>query len=154
MSQIVLAAIMTALLVPHLVVSQEKPIKQSDLPAVVARTVTAEGKGATLRGLSQEKEKGKTVYEAEFTLNGHNRDVVIDATGAVVEVEEEVDMASLPPAVQAGLKTAAGTGQITKVESLTKKGALVAYEAQVKTAAGKRSEVQVGPDGKPLAHKV
>jgi hypothetical protein len=38
------------------------------------------------------------------------------------------------------------------VESLTKKGKLVAYEAKVNTG-GKKSEVQVGPDGKPLDHE-
>lgn len=43
------------------------------------------------------------------------------------------------------------TGTIGKVESLTKKGQLVAYEAVVKTGT-KRREIQVGPDGKKLAH--
>ena len=46
----------------------------------------------------------------------------------------------------------AGKGKILKVESLTKKDKLVAYEAQVDTD-GKKSEVQVGPDGKPLDHE-
>jgi len=41
---------------------------------------------------------------------------------------------------------------ILKVESITKKDKLVAYEAQVDTS-GKKSEVQVGPDGKPLDHE-
>ena len=39
-----------------------------------------------------------------------------------------------------------------KVESITKHDKVVAYEAQVITN-GKRSEVQVGPDGKPLDHE-
>jgi hypothetical protein len=55
-------------------------------------------------------------------------------------------------AVQAALQKAAGTGQISIVESLTKKGTLVAYEATVKTGT-KSSEIQVGPDGKKLAHE-
>jgi hypothetical protein len=50
------------------------------------------------------------------------------------------------------LQAKAGKGKITKVESLTKKDKLVAYEAQVVTN-GKKSEVQVGPDGKPLDHE-
>ena len=50
-----------------------------------------------------------------------------------------------------GLTKAAGAGTISKVESLTKNGKLVAYEAAVKTGT-KRSEIQVGPDGKKLAH--
>lgn len=59
---------------------------------------------------------------------------------------------SLPAPVRAGLVQGAGKGTIIKVESLTKHGAIVAYEAQVRTGP-KRSEVQVGPDGKPLAQE-
>jgi len=50
------------------------------------------------------------------------------------------------------LQAKAGNGKILKVESLTKKDKLVAYEAKVETN-GKKSEVQVGPDGKPLNHE-
>jgi len=76
----------------------------------------------------------------------------MDPTGAVVEVEEEVAWDALPAAVQAGLTNKAGGGKIGNVESITKQGKLVAYEAHV-TANGKRSEIQVGPDGRPLAHE-
>jgi hypothetical protein len=54
-------------------------------------------------------------------------------------------------AVQYALKKRAGNGTIGKIESLTKRGKLVAYEAHVKTGA-KRSEIQVGPNGEKLAH--
>ena len=50
------------------------------------------------------------------------------------------------------LQAKADKGKITKVESITKKDKLVAYEAQVVTD-GKKSEVQVGVDGKPLDHE-
>jgi hypothetical protein len=53
--------------------------------------------------------------------------------------------------VKEGLAKAAGTGTIGKVESLTKKGKLVVYEAVVQKGK-KRTEVRVGPDGKKLAH--
>jgi hypothetical protein len=56
----------------------------------------------------------------------------------------------LPAAVKDGLTKAAGAGTIGKVESISKRGKLVAYEAVVKTGT-KRSEIQVGPDGKKLA---
>jgi hypothetical protein len=54
--------------------------------------------------------------------------------------------------VQNGLQAKAGSGKLDKVESITKHDKLVAYEAKVMTN-GKRSEIQVGPDGKPLAHE-
>ena len=87
-----------------------------------------------------------------MTVNGHSKDVLVAADGTVVEVEEQVVLDSLSADVKAGLQAKAGKGKILKVESLTKKGKLVAYEAKVDTG-GKKSEVQVGPDGKPLDHE-
>jgi len=133
-------------------VAQEKKIKRSDLPPAVEKTVAAQSAGATVKGFSKENEKGQTYYEAEMVVNGHSKDIVIDTNGAIVEVEEEVAMNALPPDVKVGLQAKAGEGKLIKVESITKKDKLVAYEAQV-TKDGKKSEVQVGPDGKPLDHE-
>jgi hypothetical protein len=143
---------MAGLALSGLSVGQEKKIPRSDLPAAVQKAVDDQSKGATIEGFSQEKEKGQTFYEAEMTVNGHSKDVLMDPTGAVVEVEEEVGLDSLPAAVKEGLQAKAGKGKLVKVESLTKHDKLVAYEAQVRTGA-KKSEVQVGPDGKPLDHE-
>jgi hypothetical protein len=132
--------------------AQEKKIKRSDLPPAVEKTVAAQSEGATIKGFSTEKEKGETLYEAEMMVKGHSKDVLIAADGTVVEVEEQVALDSLSADVKAGLQAKAAKGKILKVESLTKKGKLVAYEAQVDTN-GKKSEVQVGPDGKPLDHE-
>jgi hypothetical protein len=131
---------------------QEQRIKRSDLPLAVERAVAAQSQGATIRGFSREREQGQTFYEVELVVQGHGRDVLLDSAGAVVEVEEEMSPGSLPAAVLAGLTARAGAGKLLKIESITKQGRLVAYEAQVVTG-GKRSEVQVGPDGKPLDHE-
>ena len=130
--------------------AQEKKLKRSDLPAAVQRSADEQSVGAKVRGYSTEKENGQDVYEVEMTVHGHGRDVTIGADGTVLEIEEQVALDSLPAAVRAGLRQLAGSGRITKVESLTKQGTLVAYEAQVRTGT-KRSEIQVGPDGKKLA---
>jgi hypothetical protein len=132
--------------------AQEKKIKRSDLPPAVEKTVVAQSAGATIRGFSSEVENGQTLYEAEMMVNGHSKDVLMAADGTVVEVEEQVALDSLSAEVKAGLQAKAGKGKILKVESITKKDKLVAYEAQVETN-GKKSEVQVGPDGKPLDHE-
>ncbi len=152
MTKIRFVLLMAVVLVFALAASaQEKKIKKSDLPAAVQKTADEQSKGAIVKGYNSEVEDGKTIYEVELTVNGHSRDVSISPAGEVVEVEEEVALDSLPAEVRDGLQKKAGAGKITKVESLTKKGKLVAYEAQVRTN-GKKSEVQVGPDGKPLAH--
>ncbi len=132
--------------------AQEKKIKRSDLPPAVEKTVAAQSAGATIRGFSTEKEKGQTLFEVEMTVNGHSKDISMATDGSIVEIEEQVALDSLSPEVKAGLQAKAGKGKILKVESLTKKDKLVAYEARVVTN-GKKSEVQVGPDGKPLDHE-
>jgi hypothetical protein len=132
--------------------AQEKKIKRSELPPAVEKTVAAQSAGATIRGFSSEVENGQTLYEAEMMVNGHSKDVLMAADGSIVEVEEQVALDSLSAEVKAGLQTKAGKGKILKVESITKKDKLVAYEAHVDTN-GKKSEVQVGPDGKPLDHE-
>jgi hypothetical protein len=132
--------------------AQEKKIQRADLPPAVEKTVSAQSEGATIKGFSTEKEKGQTYYEAEMTVSGHSKDILIDANGGIAEIEEQVAVDSLPAAVKDGLQAKAGSGKILKVESLTKHDELVAYEAVVQTA-GKKKEIQVGPDGKSLAHE-
>ena len=132
--------------------AQERKIERSALPPAVEKALQGELNGATVKGFSTEKEKGQTYYEAELMVDGHSKDVLFDAQGNVTEVEEQVALDKLPAEVKAGLETKAGKGKITKVESITKKGTVKAYEAQVSTG-GKHSEVQVGPDGKALGHE-
>jgi hypothetical protein len=146
------ALVASGLLLAGAASAQEKKIKRSDLPPAVEKTVAAESTGATIKGVSTEKENGQTLYEVAMTINGHSKDISMAADGSIVEIEEQVALDSLSADVKAGLQAKAGKGKILKVESLTKKGKLVAYEAQVETN-GKKSEVQVGPDGKPLDHE-
>lgn len=151
-TRMTVVAVVSALVFAGPAIAQEKKIKRSDLPPAVEKTVAAQTQGATIKGFSEEKEKGQTFYEAELTVSGHSKDILMDASGAIVEVEEEVAFETLSPDVKAGLTAKAGKGTIKSVETITKQGKLVAYEAHV-TTAGKRSEVQVGPDGKPLDHE-
>ena len=128
---------------------KEKKISRKQLPPAVEQTVARESEGATIKGFASEREHGQQFYEVSLNVNGHNKDILIDAAGNVVEVEEQVALDSLPSTVQDALKKAAGGGTITVVESLTKDGQLVAYEAHVKHGL-RRSEIQVGPNGEKL----
>ncbi len=143
--------LVTSFLAVNDVAAKDKQLKKSDLPTAVQKTADEQSKGATVRGYASEVEDGKLQYEVQLTVNGHSKDVSIAPNGNVLEIEEQVALDALPAPVREGLQKRAGAGQITKVESLTKHGTLVAYEAQVLTGK-KRSEIQVGPDGKPLAH--
>ncbi|WP_109488604.1 hypothetical protein [Occallatibacter savannae] len=132
--------------------ASEKTIQRAELPAAVRKTADEQSKGATIRRYVKDNEGGKPAYEVEMTVDGHSKDASIAPDGRVLEVEEQVKLESLAGEVREGLQRKAGKGAITKVESITKGGKIVAYEAQVKTA-GRHSEVQVGPDGKPLDHE-
>jgi hypothetical protein len=148
--KLLLASLATGLAMWSIAQGQEKKIKRSELPPAVEKTVAAQSEGATIRGFSTEVEGGKRLYEVALNIEGRGKDILIDGRGNVVEVEEEVALDSLPAAVREGLARAAGRGTISRVESLTKRGKLVAYEAVVKTGA-RRREVQVGPGGEKLA---
>src|SRR6202521_4650898 len=151
-AQLAVLSLITGMAVLTTAQAQEKKIKREELPPAVEKTVSEQSQGATIKGFSTEVDKGKRLYEVELTVNGHAKDISMDKDGKIVEVEEEVAMDSLPSEVKAGLTRSAGSGTITKVESLTKGGKLVAYEADVKDGS-KHSEVQVGPNGKKLAHE-
>jgi len=125
--------------------ASETRVQMKDLPEPVQKTVREQTKSAKLRGLAKEVENGKTFYEAETTVNGKSRDILMDATGAIVEVEEATTLESIPDAAQKAFKRAAGSGKILTVETVTK-GSVVSYEAVVQKG-GKKSEVAVNVDG-------
>lgn len=142
-------AALTAGLVCSMAQAQERKITREQLPPAVEKTVAQESQGATIKGFATEVEKGRRLYEASLTVDGHSKDILMDKNGNIVEIEEEVQLDSLPSSVQDALKKAAGPRTIEMVESLTKSGKLVAYEAHVKTGK-RRSEIQVGPNGEKL----
>lgn len=145
-----IAALILALALPAF--AQEKKIERSALPPAVEKAVQTETKDAMIKGFAEEREHGKTFYEVETVVNGHTRDILFSSDGKIVEIEEEVAFDSLPTNVQTGLRKKASRAAIEKVESLSKKGQLVAYEGTIRRQ-GKPAEIQVGPQGQNLAHE-
>src|ERR1700738_225003 len=105
----------------------DKKLTRNDLPAPVQRAADEQSKGATVRGYSTETENGQKEYEVQLEVNGHSKDVTFAPDGSVMEIEEEVSMDALSPDVRSALQGKAASGKITKVESLTKNGKIVAY---------------------------
>jgi|SRR5882672_193951 len=116
----------------------EHKIERSALPPAVERTVTEQSQGAKIRGFSEESENGVTYYEVELVVGDHGKDVLIDANGKVVEIEEEVALDAVPADARKELETKAKGDRIAKVEALSKDGRVVAYEAEVGRGARKR----------------
>ena len=125
---------------------KEAKVQLKNLPPAVRATVEAETKNATIKGLSKETEKGKTVYELESLVNGRTRDLMIDSAGKVYVVEEQLDADKAPPSVRSALEA---KGTIVVLESVLENGKTT-YEGQVKTKAGKKLTMELDADGKPV----
>ena len=122
----------------------DKKLQMEDLPQPVQKAVRQEeARGATIVGLASEREGGKTMYEVETKVNGRTRDLLFDASGKLVEAEEETTIGAVPSAVRAAFDA---RGKVLKVEALTR-GGVVTYEAQIEKN-GKKSEVVVDANGK------
>lgn len=116
------------------------------LPAEVQKTVKQETKNATNVKVSQETEGGKTVYEVESKVNGKGRDLMVNAQGMVLSIEEEVSLDAIPAAAKAAIEKMAAGGKTGKVETVTK-GKIVTYEAVITKKGKKATEVMVNADG-------
>jgi hypothetical protein len=78
--------------------------------------------------------------------NGLTKDIAVDENGSVLEVEQQIEFASLPAAAREGLEKHTGHGKVLKIESVTR-GSNVSYEAVV-MRGGKRSEIATTSDGR------
>jgi uncharacterized membrane protein YkoI len=127
----------------------ETKVQFKDLPPAVQKMAKEqEGNGATLRGYSKEIENGKTFYELETRVKGNDRDILMDESGAVVEVEQQVEIGKIPGTAIDGLRREAAGATILRVESVTK-GGTVSYEAVI-VRNGKKKEIAVSADGSAI----
>ena len=140
-------AILTVVAISGLAGAAAKSLQVKDLPAAVQKTVQDTLKGAEIKNISKEVEKGVTQYEVETMLNGKHRDFNVDAKGKLVVVEEEVDIASIPAAARAAIVKKMAGGKLKMVETVDKGDGVTLYEASYTSKAGKNGAVLVKADG-------
>ena len=128
----------------------ESGVPCKSLPAAVFHQAKAEAGDATIRGCVKDKENGKFTYEVETTQpDGRSKDIALDASGTVLEVEQEIMAGSLPSAVSGAIAKAAHGGKAGKIESVTRGGVIASYETTI-TKDGRRREVAFSPEGAPV----
>ncbi len=127
----------------------ESHVPCNALPAVVLQHAKLEAGDATVRGCVKDRENGKLTYEVETLRDGKSKDITLDVSGTVLEVEQEVAVSSLPPAVSDAIAKAAHSRKVGKVESVTRDGAIASYETTI-TSNGERREVAFSPQGAPV----
>lgn len=123
-----------------------KSIEVKDLPPAVQKTVQEQSKGAEIKNISKEKEKGAWQYEVETMRNGKHRDFNVAANGTLITVEEEIAISNIPAVAKAAIEKKVGTGKLTMVETVTKDGTTM-YEGIYTNKSGKKLEVLVKADG-------
>jgi len=140
----------TALAISSCAYAAEHSVPCSTLPdAVQQRSKSLLEPGTTVHGCVKDVSAGKTTYEMELLTPKGSKDVTFSPQGDVVEIEQQVDPAALPPPVAAAFAKASSGGKLGKVESLTRQGQLIAYESTV-IKGGRHRELAFRPDGAPM----
>ena len=142
---IVMGTTLTLTICTGIIRAGEKRVGYGDLPPAVQETTQRESQGRMVKGYSKEVEDGRTAYEVEMVADGKSRDILIDSSGRVIEVEQQVSLDAIPAPAMAAIKKGAGGGSILKVEEV-KSDSETAYEAQI-LSNRKHRELRVHADG-------
>jgi uncharacterized membrane protein YkoI len=121
-------------------------VRVDQLPPAVQTAMKEQTAGATIVGTSKEREHGRMTYEVQTKRDGKGRDLTFDENGSLLEVEQEVDLDSIPGPAKGAIQKKVAGGTIKKVESVTQ-GSTTSYEADMTTKDGKNREVAVNADG-------
>lgn len=97
---------------------------QPSVPAAVKTAFANQYPGMT----AVKWEKEGSAYEAEFMRNGVENNVLMDATGKVLEVEMKIPESELPQAVKDAVRQVAGDAKIVEASKITVTGGKVKYE--------------------------
>ena len=117
--------------------AQAKPAKPV-LPAPVAKAFQETYPAARILAFSREREKGRIIYEVESRDGTTRRDLLYSTTGEVLEIEETIALAALPPPVRNALETAAPGAKVSRAERVTR-DSVVTYEFAVRVSGRARA---------------
>jgi hypothetical protein len=132
--------------------ADEEKVPLDKLPKAVVDAVKKRFPQAELTGAEKETEDGKTVYEVAIKNQGQNVEVTTTPEGTIVEIEKEIAAGAMPKAVSAALESKYPKATYRMIEEVFKvqdgKEKLEYYEVLLVTAARKKLEVSVTPEGK------
>ncbi len=137
--------------------TEEENVTLDQVPAAVKATILKEAAGAEIKEIERETKGGKTVYEAEFLLEGEEIEIEVASDGTLLgrEVEQDSDdqedeedaitINQVPAPAREALIKLAGNARITKAEREEEDGVQI-YEAAW-VANGTEHEASVTEDG-------
>jgi hypothetical protein len=145
------AALLAALIATTACVAaqSETHVPCNTLPPAVLHQAKIEVGDATIRGCVQDRENGKLSYEVETLKDGRSKDIALDASGSILEVEREIAARSLPTALSVAIARTANGGEVGKIESVTREGVIASYETTISNK-GRRHEIAFSPQRDPV----
>jgi uncharacterized membrane protein YkoI len=145
----IIAAIVAAALsiIPFSLEAEEKEavVKLSEIPAAAAAALEKHAAGGQIVKVEKDEENGKISYEAQIKTASGVSEVSVDASGALLSVEDVIALAAAPEAVRTAIEKEAAEGKVEKLERV-KEGGKTSYEALI-AKKGKREEVVFSESG-------
>jgi hypothetical protein len=126
----------------------EQIVPCKDLPAAIMTAFAKAYPKATIKNCTREIEDGNTTYEVASREDNVGRDVLYNAEGNVIVVEETVSMSDVPKPVQRAFNKKFSKAEIILAEKLMR-GSSVSYEFEIKVK-GKIREIVFDSAGKEM----
>jgi len=122
----------------------ERKVKEAQVPKAALKTLKKMARGAKITEFAEEIEQGHTFYEGSWkTRSGANMDVLVTKAGALVEIEQQMDIKKVPAAVLKAARKAAGKD----AELACEKKTMILYEIKFSKNGGLH-ELLLAPDGR------
>ncbi|MCO6437645.1 MAG: hypothetical protein J5J06_11195 [Phycisphaerae bacterium] len=127
----------------------ERKVEEMEVPVAAQNAIKALAGGARIGEYAEEIKDGRKLYEGSWRTAFGTVDVLVDAYGNLVEVEESVAPASVPSPVRSTIEKMYGKDAEVQFEKKT----VILYEAHLKRADGTH-EVVLSPDGRKIEEGV
>jgi len=129
----------------------EQKFSKKKIPAAVLSAFQSKYPNAKIKGQSVETEKGIKYYEIESVDGKINRNLLYTSDGKIKEIEESMDIKTLPAELKSTLDKEFPKGKILTAEKVTS-DTVITYEFQIKD--GKKTKgVTLNSSGKILKGK-
>jgi hypothetical protein len=128
-------------------------IKFAEAPPAVQAAVLGLLAGADFENLLRETDEGETVFELEWEAEGTAHSAKINLAGEVIELEVEIDPATLPQPVIDAVFDRYPQAQITEAETLQLPNTPLRFEVEVENA-GLVRELVITPEGEILSDEI
>jgi hypothetical protein len=119
------------------------------LPAPVKSAFEKAYPGATISAATPERDNNRPVFRIDSTQNGKRRIVLYDASGALIEVAEQVEEKELPQPVAAAIRAHRRAIYVSGLK--VTRGSNVEYRLTVR--GSRRTAMVAKPDGTVVSFK-